>query len=144
MILNIQIDTSKTEDIVLLEKFVAMINAAEGAGHSVPDPSAKKPTEAKPKAEKPKAEEPKAEAQKAEAPAKEVEKPAPAEESKAEAPTEPGSDVSLKDLQLLLQTKGDGNRALIKGKLVELGAKSMSTLDEKDYPTMYSFLKGLK
>ena len=43
-----------------------------------------------------------------------------------------------------MSKKVDANRDAIKDKLTELGTKNLTTLDPKDYQTMYDFFMGLK
>ena len=91
-------------------------------------------------------------------PAQDVKKPAPAPvpapaPRKTEEP-EPmpmgansslGSDpaVSIQDIRILLASKVDNNRETIRAKLTELGAKSVTGLDARNYDSFYEFLKDL-
>ena len=77
-----------------------------------------------------------------ETPAAEAAKEAAPEEEAAPAKEE--SSVKLDTLRTLLSKKVDANRDAIKDKLTELGTKNLTTLDPKDYQTMYDFFMGLK
>lgn len=96
-----------------------------------------------------------------------VKKPAPAQDVMKPAPTpapapaprkmeepEPmpmdansslGSDpaVPIQDIRILLASKVDNNREIIRAKLTELGAKNVTGLDARNYYSFYEFLKGL-
>ena len=69
---------------------------------------------------------------------------APEEEVKEAAPAKVETDIKLDTLRTLLSKKVDANRDAIKDKLTELGTKNLTTLDPKDYQTMYDFFIGLK
>lgn len=92
------------------------------------------------------------------APAQDVMKPAPApapapapiktEEPKPmpmDANSSLGSDpaVSIQDIRILLASKVDNNREIIRAKLTELGAKNVTGLDARNYDAFYEFLKYL-
>lgn len=90
------------------------------------------------------------------APAQDVKKPAPApapvpkktEESEPmpmDANSSLGSDpaVSIQDIRTLLASKVDNHRETIRAKLTELGAKSVTGLDARNYDSFYEFLKDL-
>lgn len=90
-----------------------------------------------------------------------VKKPAPAQDVKKSAPApaprkteEPmpmdansslGSDpaVSIQDIRILLASKVDNNREIIRAKLTELGARNVTGLDVRNYDAFYEFLKDL-
>ena len=74
---------------------------------------------------------------KTEAPKEEQETPA-AEAAKEE------TTIKLDTLRTLLSKKVDANRDAIKDKLTELGTKNLTTLDPKDYQTIYDFFISLK
>lgn len=92
------------------------------------------------------------------APAQDVMRPAPAPAPapalrKTEEP-EPmpmdanpflGSDpaVSVQDIRTLLASRVDNHRETIRAKLTELGAKSVTGLDARNYDSFYEFLKAL-
>ena len=78
------------------------------------------------------------------APEEEVKEAAPEEEVKEAAPAKVETDIKLDTLRTLLSKKVDANRDAIKDKLTELGTKNLTTLDPKDYQTMYDFFIGLK
>lgn len=92
------------------------------------------------------------------APAQDVKKlapaPAPAPAPKKTEEPEPmpmdansslGSDpaVSIQDIRTLLASKVDNHRETIRAKLTELGAKSVTGLDARNYDAFYEFLKDL-
>lgn len=79
----------------------------------------------------------KAKAEKEAAEAKETEKE-PVEESEEDENT---PDIS--EVRKVLSTKVEDNREKIKTKLTELGAKSVSTLEKKNYAEFLDFLKTL-
>lgn len=96
---------------------------------------------AKQKAEadaKAKAEKEAAEAQESE---KESEKE-PEEESEEES-EEDENAPDISEVRKVLSTKVEDNREKIKTKLTELGAKSVSTLEKKNYAEFLDFLKTL-
>lgn len=85
-------------------------------------------------------------------PAQDVKKPAPAPKKTEEAEPMPmdansslGSDpaVSIQDIRTLLASKVDNHRETIRAKLTELGAKSVTGLDARNYDAFYEFLKDL-
>ena len=98
--------------------------------------ASKKRQTSKAKTEAPKGEQetPAAEAAKEEAP----------EEVKEAAPAKEETDIKLDTLRTLLSKKVDANRDAVKDKLTELGTKNLTTLDPKDYQTMYDFFISLK
>ena len=88
------------------------------------------------------------------APAQDVMKPAPAPAPRKTEEPEPmpmdansslGSDpaVSIQDIRILLASKVDNNREIIRAKLTELGAKNVTGLDARNYDSFYEFLKDL-
>lgn len=92
------------------------------------------------------------------APAQDMKKPAPApapapaprkteepEPMPMDANSSLGSDpaVSIQDIRILLASKVDNNRETIRAKLTELGAKSVTGLDARNYDSFYEFLKDL-
>lgn len=85
-------------------------------------------------------------------PAQDVKKPAPAPKKTEESEPMPmdansslGSDpaVSIQDIRTLLASKVDNHRETIRAKLTELGAKSVTGLDARNYDAFYEFLKDL-
>lgn len=114
------------------------VKEAEAEAEPAPAPAAGKKRQAsKAKTEAPKEEQetPAAEAAKEEAPEEEVKEAAPAKEE---------TTIKLDTLRTLLSKKVDANRDAIKDKLTELGTKNLTTLDPKDYQTMYDFFISLK
>lgn len=110
----------------------------ETEAEPAPAPAAGRKRQAsKAKTEVPKEEQetPAAEAAKEEAPEEEVKEAAPAKEE---------TTIKLDTLRTLLSKKVDANRDAIKDKLTELGTKNLTTLDPKDYQTMYDFFISLK
>lgn len=79
-----------------------------------------------------------------ETPAAEAAKEEAPEEVKEAAPVKEETTIKLDTLRTLLSKKVDANRDAIKDKLTELGTKNLTTLDPKDYQTMYDFFMGLK
>lgn len=90
------------------------------------------------------------------APAQDVKKPAPAPAPAPKKTEEPepmpmdansslGSDpaVSIQDIRILLASKVDNHREAIRAKLTELGARSVTGLDARNYDAFYEFLKDL-
>ena len=127
-------ETNTTATITASEVKEAEVKEAEPA----PAPAAGKKRQAsKAKTEAPKEEQetPAAEAAKEEAPEEEVKEAAPAKEE---------TTIKLDTLRTLLSKKVDANRDAIKDKLTELGTKNLTTLDPKDYQTMYDFFISLK
>lgn len=111
---------------------------AEAEAEPAPAPAAGRKRQAsKAKTEVPKEEQetPAAEAAKEEAPEEEVKEAAPAKEE---------TTIKIDTLRTLLSKKVDANRDAIKDKLTELGTKNLTTLDPKDYQTMYDFFISLK
>ena len=66
------------------------------------------------------------------------------EEVKEAAPAKEETTIKLDTLRTLLSKKVDANKDAIKDKLTELGTKNLTTLDPKDYQTMYDFFISLK
>lgn len=122
-------ETNTTDTTTASEVKEAEPAPAPAAGRKRQAPKAK--TEA-PKEEQ---ETPAAEAAKEEAPEEEVKEAAPAKEE---------TTIKLDTLRTLLSKKVDANRDAIKDKLTELGTKNLTTLDPKDYQTMYDFFISLK
>ena len=113
------------------------VKEAEAEAEPAPAPAAGRKRQAsKAKTEAPKEEQetPAAEAAKEEAP----------EEVKEAAPAKEETTIKLDTLRTLLSKKVDVNRDAIKDKLTELGTKNLTTLDPKDYQTMYDFFISLK
>lgn len=90
------------------------------------------------------------------APAQDVMNPAPAPAPVPRKIEEPelmpmdansslGSDptVSIQDIRAFLASKVDNHRETIRAKLTELGAKSVTGLDARNYNAFYEFLKDL-
>ncbi len=114
------------------------VKEAEAEAEPAPAPAAGRKRQAsKAKTEAPKEEQetPAAEAAKEEAPEEEVKEAAPAKEE---------TTIKIDTLRTLLSKKVDANRDAIKDKLTELGTKNLTTLDPKDYQTMYDFFISLK
>ncbi len=70
-------------------------------------------------------------------------KPEPKPETKPETKPEPKPSIKIDDIRKLLQQKVTNHRADIKNKLSELGAPSVTKLDEGKYEEMYNFLNSL-
>lgn len=152
--ISVAVDATKPEELKALSNYLlALANlsgvktpetnttdttTASEVKESEPSPAAAKKRQAsKAKTEAPKEEQetPAAEAAKEEAPEEEVKEAAPAKEE---------TTIKLDTLRTLLSKKVDANRDAIKDKLTELGTKNLTTLDPKDYQTMYDFFIGLK
>lgn len=156
--ISVAVDATKPEELKALSNYLlalanlsgvktpetnttATITASEvkeAEAEPAPAPAAGKKRQAsKAKTEAPKEEQetPAAEAAKEEAPEEEVKEAAPAKEE---------TTIKLDTLRTLLSKKVDANRDAIKDKLTELGTKNLTTLDPKDYQTMYDFFISLK
>ncbi len=156
--ISVAVDATKPEELKALSNYLlalanlsgvktpetnttATITASEvkeAEAEPAPAPAAGRKRQAsKAKTEAPKEEQetPAAEAAKEEAPEEEVKEAAPAKEE---------TTIKLDTLRTLLSKKVDVNRDAIKDKLAELGTKNLTTLDPKDYQTMYDFFISLK
>lgn len=156
--ISVAVDATKPEELKALSNYLlalanlsgvktpetnttATITASEvkeAEAEPAPAPAAGRKRQAsKAKTEAPKEEQetPAAEAAKEEAPEEEVKEAAPAKEE---------TTIKLDTLRTLLSKKVDANRDAIKDKLTELGTKNLTTLDPKDYQTMYDFFISLK
>lgn len=156
--ISVAVDATKPEELKALSNYLlalanlsgvktpetnttATITASEvkeAEAEPAPAPAAGRKRQAsKAKTEAPKEEQetPAAEAAKEEAPDEEVKEAAPAKEE---------TTIKLDTLRTLLSKKVDANRDAIKDKLTELGTKNLTTLDPKDYQTMYDFFISLK
>lgn len=154
--ISVAVDATKPEELKALSNYLlalanlsgvktpetnttATITASEvKEAEPAPAPAAGRKRQAsKAKTEAPKEEQetPAAEAAKEEAPEEEVKEAAPAKEE---------TTIKLDTLRTLLSKKVDANRDAIKDKLTELGTKNLTTLDPKDYQTMYDFFISLK
>ena len=153
--ISVAVDATKPEELKALSNYLLALANLSGVktpetnttdtttapevkeAEPAPAPAAGKKRQAsKAKTEAPKEEQetPAAEAAKEEAP----------EEVKEAAPAKEETDIKLDTLRTLLSKKVDANRDAIKDKLTELGTKNLTTLDPKDYQTMYDFFSGLK
>ena len=160
--ISVAVDATKPEELKALSNYLlALANlsgvktpetnttiAAEVKETDATPAASKKRQTSKAKAEAPKEEQetPAAEAPKEEqeTPAAEAAKEEAPEEVKEAAPAKEESEIKLDTLRTLLSKKVDANRDAIKDKLTELGTKNLTTLDPKDYQTMYDFFMGLK
>ena len=156
--ISVAVDATKPEELKALSNYLlalanlsgvftpetnttATITASEvkeAEAEPAPAPAAGRKRQAsKAKTEAPKEEQetPAAEAAKEEAPEEEVKEAAPAKEE---------TTIKIDTLRTLLSKKVDANRDAIKDKLTELGTKNLTTLDPKDYQTMYDFFISLK
>ena len=153
--ISVAVDATKPEELKALSNYLLALANLSGVktpetnttdtttasevkeAEPAPAPAAGKKRQAsKAKTEAPKEEQetPAAEAAKEEAP----------EEVKEAAPAKEETTIKLDTLRTLLSKKVDANRDAIKDKLTELGTKNLTTLDPKDYQTMYDFFSGLK
>ena len=148
--ISVAVDATKPEELKALSNYLLAL--ANLSGVKTPESTtttaaevketepalaaSKKRQTSKAKTEAPKEEQetPAAEAAKEEAP----------EEVKEAAPAKEETDIKLDTLRTLLSKKVDANRDAIKDKLTELGTKNLTTLDPKDYQTMYDFFISLK
>lgn len=154
--ISVAVDATKPEELKALSNYLLALANLSGVktpetnttdtttapevkeAEPAPAPAAGKKRQAsKAKTEAPKEEQetPAAEATKEEAPEEEVKEAAPAKEE---------TTIKLDTLRTLLSKKVDANRDAIKDKLTELGTKNLTTLDPKDYQTMYDFFISLK
>ena len=154
--ISVAVDATKPEELKALSNYLLALANLSGVktpepnttdtttasevkeAEPAPAPAAGKKRQAsKAKTEAPKEEQetPAAEAAKEEAPEEEVKEAAPAKEE---------TTIKLDTLRTLLSKKVDANRDAIKDKLTELGTKNLTTLDPKDYQTMYDFFISLK
>ena len=153
--ISVAVDATKPEELKALSNYLLALANLSGVktpetnttdtttapevkeAEPAPAPAAGKKRQAsKAKTEAPKEEQetPAAEAAKEEAP----------EEVKEAAPAKEETDIKLDTLRTLLSKKVDANRDAVKDKLTELGTKNLTTLDPKDYQTMYDFFISLK
>ena len=155
--ISVAVDATKPEELKALSNYLLAlanltgVKTPESTTTTAPEVKETEPAPAttkkrqtsKTKMETPKEEQetPAAEAAKEEAPEEEVKEAAPEEEA---APAKEESSVKLDTLRTLLSKKVDTNRDAIKDKLTELGTKNLTTLDPKDYQTVYDFFMGLK
>lgn len=153
--ISVAVDATKPEELKALSDYLLALANLSGVktpetntsdttasevkeAEPAPAPAAGKKRQAsKAKTEAPKEDQetPAAEAAKEEAPEEEVKEAAPVKEETA---------IKLDTLRTLLSKKVDANRDAIKDKLTELGTKNLTTLDPKDYQTMYDFFISLK
>lgn len=154
--ISVAVDATKPEELKALSNYLLALANLSGVktpetnttdtttasevkeAEPAPAPAAGKKRQAsKAKTEAPKEEQetPAAEAAKEEAPEEEVKEAAPVKEE---------TTIKLDTLRTLLSKKVDANRDAIKDKLTELGTKNLTTLDPKDYQTMYDFFINLK
>lgn len=154
--ISVAVDATKPEELKALSNYLLALANLSGVktpetnttdtttapevkeAEPAPAPAAGKKRQAsKAKTEAPKEEQetPAAEAAKEEAPEEEVKEAAPVKEE---------TTIKLDTLRTLLSKKVDANRDAIKDKLTELGTKNLTTLDPKDYQTMYDFFISLK
>lgn len=154
--ISVAVDATKPEELRALSNYLLALANLSGVktpetnttdtttapevkeAEPAPAPAAGKKRQAsKAKTEAPKEEQetPAAEAAKEEAPEEEVKEAAPVKEE---------TTIKLDTLRTLLSKKVDANRDAIKDKLTELGTKNLTTLDPKDYQTMYDFFISLK
>ena len=155
--ISVAVDATKPEELKALSNYLLALANLSGVktpetnttdtttapevkeAEPAPAPAAgKKRQVSKAKTEAPKEEQetPAAEAAKEEAPEE--------EEVKEAAPAKEETTIKLDTLRTLLSKKVDANRDAIKDKLTELGTKNLTTLDPKDYQTMYDFFISLK
>ena len=166
--ISVAVDATKPEELKALSNYLlALANlsgvktpetnttdttTASEVKESEPSPAAaKKRQVSKAKTEAPKEEQETtaAEAAKEETPEEKVKEAAAkaAKAAKEETPEEKvkeAATIKLDTLRTLLSKKVDANRDAIKDKLTELGTKNLTTLDPKDYQTMYDFFISLK
>lgn len=151
--ISVAVDATKPEELKALSNYLlALANlsgvktpetnttdttTASEVKESEPSPAAAK----KRQASKAKTEAPKEEQETTAAEAAKEEAP---EEVKEAAPVKEETTIKLDTLRTLLSKKVDANRDAIKDKLTELGTKNLTTLDPKDYQTMYDFFIDLK
>ena len=149
--ISVAVDATQSEELKALSNYLLALANLSGVKtpesttaaevkETEPAPAAKKRQTSKAKAaedvkEVDTKETPAAEAAKEEAPEEEVKEAAPVKEETV---------IKLDTLRTLLSKKVDANRDAIKDKLTELGTKNLTTLDPKDYQTMYDFFMGLK
>ena len=67
----------------------------------------------------------------------------PAPSAPAPSAPAPSASKSIEDVRKALAEKVNEHRAVIKEKLSELGAPSVTKLDQSKYDEMYNFLKSL-
>ena len=155
--ISVAVDATKPEELKALSNYLLALanltgvktpesttSTAAEVKETEPAPATtKKRQTSKTKMETPKEAAPEEEVKEA-APEEEVKEAAPEEEVKEAAPAKVETDIKLDTLRTLLSKKVDANRDAIKDKLTELGTKNLTTLDPKDYQTMYDFFIGLK
>lgn len=154
--ISVAVDATKPEELKALSNYLLALANLSGVktpetnttdtttasevkeAEPAPAPAAGKKRQAsKAKTEAPKEDQetPAAEAAKEEAPEEDVKEAAPVKEE---------TTIKLDTLRTLLSKKVDANRDAIKDKLTELGTKNLTTLDPKDYQTMYDYFISLK
>lgn len=77
------------------------------------------------------------------APAKSTPKPAPSAPAAPAAPAASSASKNIEDVRGMLAKKVNEHRDIIKQKLNELGAPSVTKLDPAKYDEMYNFLESL-
>ena len=148
--ISVAVDATQSEELKALSNYLLALANLSGVKtpesttaaevkETEPAPAAKKRQTSKAKA----AEDVK-EVDAKETPAAEAAKEEAPDDEKEAAPAKEESGVKLDTLRTLLSKKVDANRDAIKDKLTELGTKNLTTLDPKDYQTMYDFFMGLK
>lgn len=121
--IKVQIDAQDPKQVEALNTFLSIIGGSEAPAKSAP----KKTTVSKPKKEEPAKETPKAE---------------PAKEELTQE--QESSEVSIEDVRALLSKKVKTHRTEVKGKLTELGANNVTSMDPSKYQEFMDFLNGLK
>ena len=69
---------------------------------------------------------------------------APAAPAEPEKPAEPVKEYTVEEVREKLKEKVSDHREAIKGKLTELGAPNVSSLDPSKYTEFVNFLEGLE
>ena len=141
---EVYVDTTNTEQLGALGAFLATIG-----GMAIPVPAKDPkdvstdpaPAPAEPEAPKPARKRSPKPAPQPEAP---VEPEAPAAPAEPEKQAEPAKEYTVEEVREKLKEKVSDHREAIKGKLTELGAPNVSSLDPSKYTEFVNFLEGLE
>ena len=139
---EVYVDTTNTEQLGALGAFLATIG-----GMAIPIPAkdpkdvSTDPAPAEPEAPKPVRKRSPKPAPQPEVPA---EPEAPAAPAEPEKQAEPAKEYTVEEVREKLKEKVSDHREEIKGKLTELGAPNVSSLDPSKYTEFVNFLEGLE
>ncbi len=144
---EVLVDTTNPEQLSALGAFLNTIGGVtipiptEGPKTTDFIPSSQPEAPAEPEAPKPARKRSPKPAPQPEAPA---EPQAPAAPAESEKPAEPAKEYTVEEVREKLKEKVSDHREAIKGKLTELGAPNVSSLDPSKYTEFVNFLEGLE